>query len=380
MPLTDNGYVVPDIPDVRDTIVKLAQDNMGTDTVTSIGSGFGQFVTALTELIFDVELHGADVYDSAFTDLATGISLDRRGSNVGVQRNLAQPAQVNLHITGQAGYLIEEGTEFMTDNGDSFLTGEDVQIADNGTVDVLAYSEEAASYANVDAKTIINQATPVDEITSVINPEYAYGGTDLETDCDFRKRIKANDKSKPGPTDEGLQTAVLNVPGVTGVSLQDNRAKTVDQYGNPPQTMHFFVSGGDPHEVGQALADNIAGGATTVGTQEYHYDVLGSDVEIHFDKAETLQLYFKITLTKSDGYNEDAVKQAVGEFLDEFDMGKTIILNRLYQFIYDLSGVEEITEIQASTDGKTYSTNNIKLKQNQIGATGDEKIEVVLNA
>ncbi|WP_268914150.1 baseplate J/gp47 family protein [Lentilactobacillus sp. SPB1-3] len=380
MPLTsDDGYFVPDEADVRASIVKVAQGNMGTDIDTSAGSPLGQMITAWASMLYDVELHAQDVYDSAFTDLATGISLDRKGSNVGIQRNLAQPAQVNMHIIGQSGYLVDEGTEFLTDNGDSFKTSEDVQIGDDGTVDVIAYSDDAASYTNVDANTIVNQSNPVDEITSINNPEAAYGGVDLETDFDFRQRIKANNKSRPGPTDEGLQTAILNVPGVTGVSLQDNRTNQVDQYGNPAFSMHFFVSGGNPQEVGQAIADNLAGGAMTVGSQEYHYDILGSDVEIHFDSAETVPIKFKITLTASGGYNEDAIKQAVGDFLDDFDMGKTIILNRLYQYIYDLIGVEEITDIEASTDGVNYSTSNIQLKQNQLGSTSDDAIEVIVN-
>lgn len=380
MPLTDSGFVFEDMPTIRARVVAKFKAQYGEDSDVSAGSPNGKAITVASDILYDVQGHEQDVYDGGFLDTATGIQLDRWAGNLATQRNLAQAAQTTLKITGTPGYLIEADTEFMTDNGDSFLTADDVQIDQSGNASVIANSEDMAAYTNVDSKTIINQANPVDEITDVTNPDAAGGGADLETDFDLRHRLKLNLKAKFGPTVDGLMAAVMNVIAVTGVNIQQNLTDKVDSNGNPPNTIHFYVSGGLPQDVAQAIADNMAAGAVTVGNEIYHIDKGGSDVEVHFDSAQSINIYFKIAVTEGKGFNQDAFNETVAEFLDTFDMGQTIILNKLYGALYDLDGVKEVTDIQASLDGKTYSPSNVKLEKYQIAKSSDELIEVDANA
>lgn len=380
MPLTDSGFVVKEMPEIRAELVSRIKDEYNDDVDVSDGSFNGKTITVAAEWIYDVQSDMQDVYDSTFLDTATGISLDRWAGNLATQRNLAQAAQVTLDITGTPGYLIEAETEFLTDNGDSFITADDAQIDQDGKISVIANSADMAAYTNVDANTIIYPANPVDEIISVNNPDAASGGADLETDYDLRHRLKLNLKAMFGPTIAGLMAAVMNVTAVTGVNIQQNLSTTVDANGNPPNTLHFYVSGGLPQDIAQAIADNIAAGAVTVGNEVYHIDKSGSDVEIHFDSAQSVNLSFKLAITEGDGYNQDALNEAVAEFLDTFDMGQTVILNKLYGFLYDLTGVDEVTNVQASLDGKTFTTDNIKLEKYQIAKTSDDLIEVTKNA
>ncbi|GAK47699.1 phage protein [Secundilactobacillus oryzae JCM 18671] len=377
--LTENGFVLPEFDALLAEIKATVKNRMGSGTDVSDGSNMGKLAFVWADQLLEIYEHMQDVHDSAFKPFATGVSLDRLASNDGIQRILAQPAQATLLITGKPGYLVEENSEFMTDNGDSFFTAEDVQIDQDGKANVLAYSEDSASYANVDANTIINPANPVDEIEEVTNPEPAAGGVDLETDYDLRRRLLVVSDASEGPTPSGLITAITNVPGVTGVTLQENLENVVDRYGNPPLSLHFFVSGGVPGDIAQAIATNIAAGAITVGDQEHHVIVDGNDVEVHFDTAQVVKLSFKINLSQSEGYDEGAVNEAVSEFLDEFDMGQTIILNKLYSYLYGLDGVAEISNIQASLDGTNFSTNNISLERYQTAATTDDLIEVIVD-
>lgn len=380
MPLTDNGFVLPDFDDLLADIKGKIKNRLGDDTDVSDGSPMGKIAFVWADDKLETEERMEDVYDSSSGIFATGVSLDRLASNVSVQRILAQSSQAALKVTGTAGYLIDEGTEFITDNGDSFFTAADVQIGSDGTATVMANSEEQASYTNVDANTIINPANPVEEIETVTNPEAAAGGVDLETDYSLRRRFLINSNAAEGPTADGLITAVTNVAGVTGVNLQQNLTQQVDDNGNPAMTLHFFVSGGVPQDIADALANNMAAGAVTVGEQVFHVAVDGNDVEVHFDKAQSVSISFKITITSGDGYDQDAVNEAVSEFLDEFEMGETIVLNKLYSYLYALDGIEEVTDIQASSNSNTFSSNNIDVAKYQIASTSDALIEVVANA
>jgi uncharacterized phage protein gp47/JayE len=376
MPLTDDGYILPELDDLIASYKQEIKDMFGQEVDVSDGSRFGMLARAWAEDKYQQEQLSMAVYDANFNSTATGISLDRRANNYGVQRRQAQYSSVQLNITGQAGYLVDEGTEFTTDNGDSFLTNKAVQIGQDGTATVEAHSAEAAGDTNVDANTIINQANPVDEIDSVTNPQSAQGGQDLEDDYSLRRRLNANSQSGEGPTPLGLKTAVLNVAGVNGCTVQVNNSKETDVHGNPPNTVHIYASGGNPQDIANKLADNLAGGATTVGSQTYRVLIAGNPVQINFDAAQAKNIYFKIDLSIADGFDEDAVKQAIQDYLDGFDMGDLIVVNRIFKPLYDLVGVKLVNSVQISTDGNNWQSDNLQLANYEIAKTNDDIVEV----
>lgn len=168
MPLTDDGFIMPTRDTIKSDIVDKLKNYLGQDIDVSPGSRFGMLAEAWTDDKMTDEQDKQDIYDSSFILTATGVSLDRLAGNQGVQRYQAQYAEATLNFTGQAGYVVPADTEFDTDNGDTFFTDVDCQLDSKGTGTVLARSQEPEASANVDANTIINQANPVDELTSEI--------------------------------------------------------------------------------------------------------------------------------------------------------------------------------------------------------------------
>lgn len=379
MPLTDNGFEMPEYDDILADIKLQMKKTLGAEIDISEGSFMGMIAHLWADDKQEDLQYMQEIYDNSFVDSASGISLDRLGAIAGVQRKQAQYAKATLQITGQAGYLIEANTEFTTDNGDTFLTDENVQIDQDGKATVITHSDESGGYTNVEANTIINQTNPVDEIEEVTNPEQATGGEDLETDYDLRNRLKPNIKSAEGPTTDGIRTAILNVNGVKGVTIQVNNTLTTDSHGNPPNTIHVFVSGGDPQEIAEKLVDTIAGGATTVGKQNYHIDVYGNDVQVNFDLAQNKPIYFKLDLNTNTNFDEDAVKQSLLDFVNDLEMGDTIILNKLYGYLYQLSGIDTVNNIQAGRSPENLSSEKVILENFEIASTNDDIIEVISN-
>ena len=53
---------------------------------------------------------------------------------------------------------------------------------------------------------------------------------------------------------------------------------------------------------------------------------------INFDRAQQKTLSFRIDITTGDGFDEDAVKQSVQDYLSNFEMGVKVILNKLYPY------------------------------------------------
>ncbi|CAI2612149.1 hypothetical protein AKUH4B410M_08910 [Apilactobacillus kunkeei] len=377
MPLTDDGWVTISADDALKQAKSEIQKNLGIDTDVSDGSAMGRIAQMLANRIVECDNVAQNVYDNNFWLTASGVSMDRLGTSLGIQRHQAQYAEATLNITGTSGYLIPAQTEFITDKGDSFLSDDDVQIDQNGNATVVVHSQEASASTNVDAHTIINQANPVDEIESVDNPMQASGGSDLESDYDFRNRGTINQYSPENPTVGGIRTALINVNGVSSVTIQNNQSKSTDEHGNPANTIHIYVVGGTDDDIANKLADVLAGGATTVGSITKHVNVYGNDIVVNFDRAQQKTLSFKIDITTGDGFDEDAVKQSVQDYLSNFEMGDKVILNKLYPYLYQLIGIKQVNSIQVSTDGSSYNSNDLQLANFEFALTRNDDVEVI---
>lgn len=376
MPLTEDGWVSINPDDAIAKSKQKVQQLFGADTDVSPGSPMGRMAQLLTDLEIENDNAAQDAYDNSFWNSATGVALDRLATQIGIQRHQAQYAQADLQIAGKPGYLIPSNTEFMTDNGDSFLSDLDTQIDNNGNAVVSVHSTEMAGYTNVDANTIINQANPVDEIETVTNPSAATGGADEESDYDFRNRGTINQNSPEGPTTSGIRTALINVDGVSGVTVQNNQSKETDSHGNPPNTIHAYVVGGNDIAIANKLADVLAGGATTVGKQSYDVNIFNNIVTVNFDRAVQKTISFKLDIDITSGFDEDAVRQSVQDYLATFEMGDEIILNKLNVNLYQLIGVKKVNSIQIKYDDKDWSNSDLQLDNVSFAVTHNENIEV----
>lgn len=376
MPVTDNGYEDLIYEDEVDRLSAETKQQMGADIDTSINSNIGQMIRVRAKDNVEKDQQQHDVYDSAFKDTSTGVSLDRLASNYGIQRQQAQSAEVQLTITGKAGYVIPEDTEFTTEDGISFLNATDTQIDDSGTAVITVYSDDTADYVNVPAKTITVQANPVDEIEDVTNLSPATGGADLETDYDLRKRIDANSQSKEGPTRDGLKTGMLNVNGVGDAFIVDNDTAQTDDQGNPPWTVHVYVKGGKPENIAQKLLDIGSTNSSFVGDQVVTaYDQGGHAQEIRFDYVNDLPIYVSVTLI-GENIDTDTVKQSIIDYVDDVGMGNKVVMSKLLVAISQNDNVEDTENLQMGTEQNNLGSSNIEAKPYQNATTDESLIEV----
>lgn len=144
-----------------------------------------------------------EIIKSAFPQYALDEDLDRNGETHGVFRKPAAPAEVLLTVTGIPGTFIPAGFRFATPTigdapGVEFATNEDTTIPASGVVEVMATATEPGTQGNVPAGAVSLQSQPKDGITSVNNAKAANGGTDIESDDDYRQRILEVMQRNPG--------------------------------------------------------------------------------------------------------------------------------------------------------------------------------------
>ena len=320
------------------------------------------------------------VYLSSFINSSTGVSLDRLASNYSITRGPASAALVTLEFTGQADYVIEEGVQFATDNMIIFEMIDVVTIDQYGQGSGQAVSVDYSDRANVAAGTITVALEPVEELYSVNNPSAASGGSKAEDDKSLRDRIKASNTSNPGPPVNGIISAVLSVPGVRMARLVENNKMEVDEYGNPPKTIHIFSMGGDRQLIGQAIFDSIASGIQTTGNESVIVSDIGGFLHtVYFDYATPVRIYAKIVLTINDSFVQesvDEIKKLVENYVNTLEMGGVVRYSYFYPQIYSVGGVSVAT-VEIGRERLDLQASDITLSAFESATIVSSDIEVI---
>ena len=152
-------------------------------------------------------------------DTATGEDLDKRGEDcnpdeIERQGETKATGQVEFSRSGTTGTITipsgsvvrvaDGGPEFKTTAAGQILNG----FTDSGNIAVEAL--EAGSDGNVDADTI-TQMDAITGVETVTNPAATTGGTDEESDAEYRASIKSYMRSLGRGTQQALEWAVLDV-------------------------------------------------------------------------------------------------------------------------------------------------------------------------
>lgn len=384
--LTDSGFVAPTYGEWLDEIEDRFKARFGDDIALTSNSNAGILAREFAWMMYIAGQQAQDVYNSGFTTTAIESALDRMGSNYNVKRKVEMPAHANLVITTSEEYLIQAGEEFMTDDGYTFELIEDVvteKQADNtfqGTGIVQA--QDTGASTNVLANTINIVSDPDENIISVTNPEKATGGQDYEDDESYRKRIIQSMTATPGPTLNGIKSALLALSGVREVGIVENPNGVEDKYGNPPYTVHIYVLGGDNEEIAKTLANNIAAGISLTGSKTFNVkDKMGNQSEIKFDNATDKEIYIKVNLSTTIDFNSDDIESIKGDLAAEINslqMSSTVHLTKLYPVIYDYDGIED-AEVEIGISADALGTQDIKSSQFEVPTTKTKNIEVIVD-
>ncbi|MFT8525221.1 MAG: baseplate J/gp47 family protein [Lentilactobacillus hilgardii] len=379
--IDENGYSPLSFDDALDTVQGFIRTENGEDTNVSPRSFWGTVARVMAKIAVNIDQNGEDVHDSGYILQATGVNLDRVGGNYGLMRKQAEAASVTLSFTGTAGYVIPTGTVFMDDKGNEYYTVDDCQLDANGIGSTIVVSNELGTQYNVDAGTIINQQSPVEEIDTVSNADAAEGGQDMETDLDFRSRLLLASNSNESGTINGIYTALMNTQGVTAVkSVYNSSENTPDAYGNPPKTVHYYVQGGAAQDVVNTIFRVGGGGIALYGSKSgTAIDDSGEAHTIYFDRPQETPIFAKVSVKVDDIFDKnegtDDIKAAVEGYIESLQMGSKVVTNQFFSNIYAIDGVN-YADITIGTDKTKLSTDNITLTAFEIPIIDDDNVEV----
>ncbi|MEC3666944.1 baseplate J/gp47 family protein [Bacillus velezensis] len=389
--LNETGFQRQTYSELLDGMEDKAKELFGEDINTSSKTPLGIILRIFAWFLAGIWDIAERVYNSGFVSKSEGVQLDRLGSNFGISREPAAEAVTTLFFTGEPGFVIEEQTQYTTESGIYFELIEDVVIGDDGTGTGAAVSLSKGIINNVAANTITEQAETLKGVYSVNNPEAAAGGTDEESDPEFRARIKKSVEGSSASTNSGIISSLLAVSGVRSANIVANNTMQTDADGNPPKSIHAYVLGGTKVDVAQALFDSVAAGIETVGEQSVVItDASGLDHDVKFDFAKEVKIYVQLDLKTNASFPADGVSQIKknlvykiggidenGSSFTGSQMGDDVILSQLFNAVYQVNGVSDVT-IQIGKDAAALSQSNITIEPREVAQVHFSEIVVNL--
>lgn len=362
------------------TTAKFQTDNevtliAGTDEVQDVTFSATPTSGAF-KLVFEGETTAAINWDDAAGDVQTVLNALTVLSGVTVAGSFA--AGFTVTFDGADGLQPQSALTF-TDN--TLDAGGAVGITMTETTPGV-YQGSTTMTATVTGPVIANAETltvidnPIAGLTSVINPEDAAVGREIETDAEFRIRTENRLQiSLAGPL-EAIVAAVLELNEVQGsVQLDDvrgfeNTTFTTDVRGVPGKAFEIFAfQAGGVTTRDQEIIDAI--GASKPAGIEAHGDVSGTYTDsqgfghmVKFSRPTEVDIWLELDLSVTSEYPADGdtqVENIVVAWGDGLGTGRDVIVfgsNSLIAQLNSIPGIEDVA-IRIGTAVSPTLDNNI---------------------
>lgn len=191
-----------------------------------------------------------NVVDELFVLTASTTYLERIGAEYGILRNEAVAAKGTVTITGVAGTIVPIGTELQSSSDNLYTTDAAATIGIGGSITADVTASEEGTASNESGGAVLTFVTPIAGVDTSVTADSdgLTGGTDEETDDDYRTRIL--DRKRFAPQGGCAEDYIAWAKEVSGVT----RAWVYEQYQGRGTLAVFFMRDGDANPFPNAAA------------------------------------------------------------------------------------------------------------------------------
>ena len=279
---------------------------------TSAQTPIGQAILKLSDRIDINQKDNQAVFNSFDLDGCQGNDLDNLGKIIGLTRKAKIPTVINTIFTSTSvGYTLLAGRRFIlnSDNTTIFeLTAN--TLIDNLTKEVSLSSVENGN-TDVSVGGTLSSITPIPQLTNIVIDSFTQG-IDKQSDFDYREALKRVRLGNGVSGIERLNKVLEEVENVSSAVVLD---KTNDTTLNKGEIL-CLVAGGNNIDIANAINNNRDAGVLTTGTiTETVQDYLGNDVDISFDRPDTLTATFELEINLIQQITQDQ-RQAIVDLFE----------------------------------------------------------------
>lgn len=363
-------------------------DDLDVSTASAVGQLNGIFARQLGIAWENLEVcyHGSD------PDGSEGRLLEMVSKLTGTFRRGNTPSQVGLVCNLDEGTVLSANEAFaaIEDQPDIRWTPlATFTAASDGSHTVTFVSEQTGKIEGF-AGTINVIATPITGWNSVVNPDDAELGLEVDKDPDLRQRREREIATIGSATVRAItanlwQTFVKDLQSLT---VFENETDVPDANGLPPHSVEALIYDGEVpsianNDIATVIMGSKAGGIRAFGTSSGNATVIINGVTttkvVGFSRPAQLLVYLIVDLKKIvPGYVGDTV---VNEYIATqanamFSPGEEVIALAIRAMPLDLAGIKDVTSLRLGLSASPAGTINLPVTVRQIARFSTSRIIV----
>lgn len=308
--ITNRGVIVPDTSTVLSDVENEFKAIFGNDLDVAPETVQGRLIEMIARnRVFSIQTAAA-VSNMLNLQTANGFVLDDLGSLFLLSRQQATPTRVSVVLGGVSGTIVPAGTRLQNTDGYIFENTADYTI---GSPIPATFVSQETGEIPCPANTLTIILDAVNGLETATNPSAGSLGTDLESDAEFRARIKNSLNVNSITILSAIKANLEALPGVKGTYVMDNWSNasvTVDTITVPAHSILAVVDGGDSQAIAQVLYSKKtigAGYCTTATDPEIEIvteTVLdpsyGTNYTVKFARPRSVSIQVEITVARQD--------------------------------------------------------------------------------
>lgn len=377
------GFVRKPIEDILEELATDQKTALGSDFDVSTSSPAGQINGIVATQLDELWEVAEAVYNSIDPDGAIGDALSSLSALSATVRQAATKSTVTATVNLDAGKTLAAGAVASVSGNPTarFVTTVAVTNGAGVAADVsVAMEAETAGIVIANAGTLTVIESAQSGWNSVTNAADATIGEAAETDAELRVRRETELRRSGAAAVDAIKADVAAVSGVTNVTVFENTTDVTDGDGVPPHAIEVVVLGGALNDIAQAVWDSRAGGIEDHGsTSGTATDTDGNSRTVDFSRPTEVDIYIDVEVDVDADYaatGDTDIKTALAVFGQTLSTGDDVIFTKLYQIIYAIPGVVDVTLLETGTAPAPAGTVNIVIGSRQLAIIDTANITV----
>lgn len=390
--IVSTGVVIPDTATILEEINNEWRAAFGSDIELDPATPQGVIIAADVEYRDGVMRNNAALANQINPDIAGGVYLDAiwrltRGQRRGATRSTIP----GVILGGQDGTLVPAGSAAEVEGTRAVFVTAAAVIIGASTPGVAVVDMVARDFGPIGAPVgqLINVATSVLGWETVTNPNAATVGRLVESDAESRRRRRNTLGLQSTGLAEAVTSALYELPTVRSLKFRENWESTtqvIDGITLKPHSLWVCVDGGTDLEVASTLLTVKGGGCGYNGLVSITITepTSGQPCPVLFDRPLQVIVYARVTAKYNNTDGATIIPDAIMSYAngelegeDGFVVGASVSPFELSGAVNQVEPRILVKKVEVSTDGVTWSSDDLVLPINQQAVITSSRVIVV---
>lgn len=344
--ITDKGIEIDDLYTIQNRLVSAFKSIYGDDVNLDSDTPDGQLLGLFSQELANIHQAVAFIVQMLDPYQATGHWLEQRAMYAGLTRITASYSYIDEVIfTGSPKTTIPNNSIYIDKNKNKWVSIEQITLNDLGSARVKFRSLELGNYS-VNALEEFAPSTIIIGVDKVTANTKSYGGIDEETDAQLLKRFMLSHAINNYDDRQGMQSALMNITGVTKCIVYENYTNKTDEKGVPPHSLNVVILGGADEKIAEVITKKKIGGCGLYGQIESSYLLDDIPRKAYFDRPQKIDIKVSMTIGRYQSFNDINTEQIKTNLKNlDFDIGENVYSSRIISSINLVDGfyIKELT-------------------------------------